>query len=813
MISEHAVSLAPDHQVDLRNSGLSDETISRLQISTVRPHDIKPHILPGVTSAYRIPYFTLDGQVNGFERWKLFPSIEKDGHTQKYYQAKETDPHVYYPPLVEWRKIAQDTTATVVIAEGEKKAAKGCQEGLPALSIGGVWSWRTKLANGERLLLPELEQIIWKGRIVELVPDSDAWRSDKKIRDILSGFYALGMELTQRGATVRLVKLPEVHGIKAGLDDWLIGVGTLWPASWGHLERIELSDGRLKALAAWHQRWMRKQQRRASDEDGLFVKQVNAIRLDAALKTFERKREVAALVIEDLRSRGKLIHTREHERYFFDAQTKTLEPLDGDDFRAALYERFGLNSTEEETRFVERELVTMAIRRGEHADVYRLAYWNHAMDKLYIAANDGTLFVLDGQTITRQDNGTDGALFLSDRRADPIEPDENADLDAFHVIFDKLSLPTEDAVNGGTTALIKVWVLSTFFLEALPVRPILALIGPQGAGKTTLARRIGLILYGRAFDVGSFRSDATGEQDFLAAITARRFVAFDNAEKRIRWLPDHLAKLATGAEIERRRLYTTNELATFRPECFLAITSRDPRWKRDDVMRRLLPIRLETISAAKYREAALQREILQARPRIWSAMLTILNQVVAAIVKNTGTFTSSHRLADFHWFGSLAAPILGIGPAFEHAIATLDDAQLKLLGEGDDRLELLARWRDDRPGDWREESVTGAQLFEQLHHLHVGPDRNFPFKGVTALGSWLGKHKDLIESQLGMTVAAQFVGHARGWCFAETRCEGVKGANHQESKEILGSHTFTPHLAKTVEEESRSEGMVFEDAD
>ena len=189
MISEHAVSLAPDHQVDLRNSGLSDETISRLQISTVRPHDIKPHILPGVTSAYRIPYFTLDGQVNGFERWKLFPSIEKDGHAQKYYQAKETDPHVYYPPLVEWRKIAQDTTATVVIAEGEKKAAKACQEGLSVCGVGGVWSWRSKLQNGERLVLPELDQFIWKGRIVELVPDSDAWRSDEKMQNILSGFW------------------------------------------------------------------------------------------------------------------------------------------------------------------------------------------------------------------------------------------------------------------------------------------------------------------------------------------------------------------------------------------------------------------------------------------------------------------------------------------------------------------------------------------------------------------------------------------------------------------------------------------------
>ena len=70
--------LAPEHWEDLRRSGLSDETIAALQVEAVRPHDIK---LPGVTSAYRLPYFELSGRRNCFERWKLFPPIVgKDGH-------------------------------------------------------------------------------------------------------------------------------------------------------------------------------------------------------------------------------------------------------------------------------------------------------------------------------------------------------------------------------------------------------------------------------------------------------------------------------------------------------------------------------------------------------------------------------------------------------------------------------------------------------------------------------------------------------------------------------------------------------------
>ena len=96
MIIEEVAALNPDHRADLLKSGLTDETIARLGFRAVRPHDIKPHILPGVTSAYCLSYFDLEGQVNDFERWRLFPPIQtRDGHTHKYYQAKGTEPHVY----------------------------------------------------------------------------------------------------------------------------------------------------------------------------------------------------------------------------------------------------------------------------------------------------------------------------------------------------------------------------------------------------------------------------------------------------------------------------------------------------------------------------------------------------------------------------------------------------------------------------------------------------------------------------------------------------------------------------------------------
>ncbi len=797
-MDQHNISLHPDHRADLHKSGLSEDTIRQLRISAVQPHDIK---LAGVSSAYRLPYYSLDGKPLDFERWRLFPPIvSADGHTRKYHQTAGSTPYLYLPPLLNWRAVAADPSRPLVITEGEKKAAAGCQGGLTVGGIAGVWCWRMKLENGERLVLPELDLFVWAGRRVEIVPDSDAWRPEK-IMQVLAGFYALSMELTQRGAHVQLVQLPETVGLKVGLDDFIVSAPSQWRDLWDRVERWDLSDRRLKKLAAWYQGWTRRQERGAVQAAGSFGPRVTAIRLDGGLKAFERKRAIADLVISALTDRGQLICTPDHVLYFFNRHTKALVRIDQDEFLAELHEEFDLNPTEDETRFVQAQILTFARRRGDKMQVHRLAFWKEETQTLYVDINKGTMCVLDGEHIEYRDNGHDDVLFLSDRQADPIDPDLTAGSEDFHGLFSCLSLAGDDqAIQAQALALLKVWTLSIFFLEALPVRPILALIGEQGSGKTTLGRRLGLVLYGPSFQVGSFRSDPSGEDDFVAAITARRLVVFDNADAHIRWLPDHLARLATGADIEKRELYTTNNLVSYHTDCMLAITSRDPRWKRDDVARRLLPIRMSTIEGCKRPEKQLQGEIAKNRRAIWGAFLNILNHVVASIRTNPGENTSSHRLADFHWFGSLAAPVLGIHAEFSAAMATLDQVQLALLGEGDERLELFTLWVTGKSIMWSEQLITSQELFKELREIYPGPERMFPFKNTTALGAWLGRHKELIEAHVGVVVRDARSSVMRTWKFLNTRCHAVTPSNSIEHQSKAGPDTMTPSFAKPVSE-------------
>jgi hypothetical protein len=228
------------------------------------------------------------------------------------------------------------------------------------------------------------------------------------------------------------------------------------------------------------------------------------------------------------------------------------------------------------------------------------------------------------------------------------------------------------------------------------------------------------------------------------------------------------------------------------------LTSRDPRWKRDDVAARLLPIRMQTIIGTKATEAQLQRDILERRNCIFGSLLNLLNLVISNLRQNSGKFGSGHRLADFDWFGSLASTPLGVADAFREAMQTLNRQQLDLLAEDDERVELLGQWAEAKPKGWTKEKVLSSQLFTELRENYRGPERHFPFKSVTAMGTWLGRSAEVIRHKLKLSVANDSLGHARAWSLSRTRCEAVHSPKSLANCEKAGLHTFTPDLKQTL---------------
>jgi hypothetical protein len=237
-----AGTLHPEHLADLQRSGLTEATICAARLRTVPPADLVHFLGRGlagkVESALLIPYLHTDD----FCRLKLFPPVAGTDGTIRYYQPPGTAPRLYVPPGV--RPAFADPARALYVVEGEKKALRGWQDGMACVAIGGIWSWRH-----EGRAIGDLDRIDWCERETILVPDSDVWTRP----DLLRAVYALGKTLEQRGATVRVLKLPAGDEAgKAGLDDFLCRQPR---ERLDGLRRVELAHAVFHGCSGWWRTW------------------------------------------------------------------------------------------------------------------------------------------------------------------------------------------------------------------------------------------------------------------------------------------------------------------------------------------------------------------------------------------------------------------------------------------------------------------------------------------------------------------------------------------------------------------------------
>jgi len=135
----------------------------------------------------------------------------------RYLQPKGTPPAAYFPSTLDWADIAKDVGATIIITEGELKAACACKQGFKCVGLGGVSAYRSKKRGWA--LLPELEAFAWEGRAVVVCFDSDLATNP----DVARAAAGIVRELGARGARVAVTFVPDVKGLdKTGLDDFLV---------------------------------------------------------------------------------------------------------------------------------------------------------------------------------------------------------------------------------------------------------------------------------------------------------------------------------------------------------------------------------------------------------------------------------------------------------------------------------------------------------------------------------------------------------------------------------------------------------------
>jgi len=451
------------------------------------------------------------------------------------------------------------------------------------------------------------------------------------------------------------------------------------------------------------------------------IRRVDDIRLDKEMAFFQKKRAIAGLVVDELTSEGKFLRTPGNELFYFNGVVTALDaPL----FTALLERRFGLNATEAEGRFVLSNLKAVALNEGEQVEVYRLAYWNRSKGCLYIDAGSGKVFRLDGKSHELINNGDDCVYFTREGWQLPVEPDFEHPLSPWTCLTDDLNFEVGEnvALKPDDQKLVgKLWMLSLFFPEELPTKPILCLTGDHGSGKSFCLRRLIWLLYGRG-DLDSIHE----QDDFWASLSAKHLLALDDIErdKVGKWVVPELKRAATGQTISRRELYTTNSEKSYTPRCFVALTSIKPPIEDCALADRLVILRLKTWGEKKP-ESKMLGVIRAKRNQLWAGLLLELNTMIPKVLQEPPD--STFRMADW---ASLCQRMVG-KQKMEPVLDGLTHFQDEALLEDSPLPAIIERW------DWNDEWYSAAQLHAEWEKLTYEEGLYYPFKSTRSLATHL----------------------------------------------------------------------------
>jgi hypothetical protein len=441
------------------------------------------------------------------------------------------------------------------------------------------------------------------------------------------------------------------------------------------------------------------------------AKEIYEIRLHGG--GLETNTKVAEIIRNDLKEKGKFYQDGKRSYFFFVQEKKLIEINPDNSGFNLMLDSYGINKADNIYKYLVNDLYTKILREGEETNIYRLAYYKTETFTLYLFNHKNQIYRISPETIDLVDNGTDGILFLIDPRYQPFEVSEpNKDsswLDK--ILLSKINLASGQLTPDEQRLIFTLWFYSIFFENIMSTKPILTLVGEKGSSKSITARKVGKILFGEAFNTSVLGNKI---DDFDAAVTNSAYVAFDNVDTAApEWFDNRLSTVSTGQTVPMRILYTTNDLIDVPTHCFLAITSRTPEFRREDVADRLLIMKTERFKKFKS-ENKLLTQLMRNRDQIMSEVVCHLQEVVRALRDGKKlNYEGPFRMADFANFALKIAHHAGTGDRLRVILGKLACEQTSFAQKVDPVIDLFMKWVRNNQNNY----LTNPQLREALTNL------------------------------------------------------------------------------------------------
>ncbi len=235
-----------------------------------------------------------------------------------------------------------------------------------------------------------------------------------------------------------------------------------------------------------------------------------------------------------------------------------------------------------------------------------------------------------------RENPPEGVLFRRTGATRPLPvPVRGGSLDGLR---EALTLDADDE----RWVLIRGWLVASVF--ASRPRPMLTFVGPPGSAKTTRARLTVSVLDPREELGSNFGKNLADDQ---TKALSRFLVSYDNLASVSEAVSDHLCRLVTGDEIDKRRLYTDAELATITYRRTGVMTAVTQPGLRPDALERVILLNLDRIdNGARLSEKALRARFDEAHPSVLGAVLDGVAGTLARLPDVV--LDEAARMTDFH---------------------------------------------------------------------------------------------------------------------------------------------------------------------